>query len=229
MFQQEFITLPFNKYNDLINQNFELKNKLGVFDKQNSEYFLQNVNNIITIDCLQLQIVHLEEENKSLNERVSILERENADIKRENADIKRENADIKRENADIKNILLGFTNKALMEKIIMVIQDLNATFELEKNINDHKLYKLRDYRNSFCHYIDDKNDDDFIKFKKYEFVLEKLTDINNTIKKKIETLYGRDIINKIINYVRPKLIYNFDNVSDIDEEELYQELNIFWE
>ena len=208
MFQQEFITLPFNKYNDIINQNFELKNKLGVFDKQNSEYFLQNVNNNITNDCLQLQIVHLEEENKLLNKRVSILERE---------------------NADIKNVLIGFTNKALMEKIIMVIQDLNATFELEKNINDNKLYKLRDYRNSFCHYIDEKNDNEFIKFKKYEFVLEKLTDINNTIKKKIETLYGRDIINKIINYVRPKLIYNFDNVSDIDEEELYQELNLFWE
>ena len=116
-----------------------------------------------------------------------------------------------------------------MEKVIMAVQDLNASFELEKNINDHKLYKLRDYRNNFCHYIDEKNDDNYIKFKKYEFILDKLTTIDVAIKRKIELLYGRNIINKIIYFVRPKLICNFNIVTELDEQEIYEELNLFWE
>jgi chromosome segregation ATPase len=269
MFQQEFIMIPFNKYHNLLNQNFELKNKLGIFDDNNTQEPLTF--ELITIQSLQIEIVNLEEENKTLNKRILQLENsniqlkntiykqnehiieikaenvelkaeivelkaeivelkaENVELKAEIVELKAEIVELKAENVEIKQILNNFTEKEHMQKIIMAVQDLNANFSLEKYIKNSKLYILRDNRNNTCHYIDDKNDSDFIKMKKYEYIINKLSTINTTIKRKIESQYGRDIIQKIIDYVKPFLTVDVIMDDDITEEELNNELTFFWE
>jgi len=237
MFQQEFIVVPFNKYHNLLNQNFELKNKLGIFDNNNIQEPLTY--ELVTIESLQVEIVNLEEENKILNERILQLEKTNVELNQTISEqntrickLETENVQLKAEIVEIKKILCVLTEKEHMQKVIMVVQDLNAIFMLEKHIKDTKLYILRDDRNVFCHYIDDKNDSDFIKMKKYEYIIDQLSTINATIKRKIESQYGRNIVQKIIEYVKPLLdilAIDVKKDDDITEEELNDKLTIFWE
>ena len=244
MFQQELIVVPFNKYHNLLNQNFELKNKLGIFDNNNIQEPLTY--ELITIESLQVEIVNLEEENKILNERILQLEKTNVELNQtiseqntrickletENVQLKAENVQLKAEIVEIKKILCILTEKEHMQKVIMAVQDLNAIFMLEKHIKDTKLHILRDNRNVFCHYIDDKNDSDFVKMKKYEYIIDQLSTINATIKRKIESQYGRNIVQKIIEYVKPLLdilAIDVKKDDDITEEELNDKLTIFWE
>jgi len=229
MFEQEFITLPFNKYNDLKNENAELKNKLHMLDNQISDHFLQNVSNNITIEILQTQIVNLEKENKFLNERILQLEKSNQELKRDNIKqnerISKQNERISKQNERIDELI----NKQHIQKIIMAVQDLNAMFELEKHINDTKLFRLRNFRNNICHYFDDLNDTEFLKFKKMENVINQLCDIDPNIKYKIEQSYGVNVVQKIIDYMKPVLDNYVCTIDKIDEDDLNFILNQFWE
>ena len=229
MFEQEFITLPFNKYNDLKNENAELKNKLHMLDNQISDHFLQNVSNNITIEILQTQIVNLEKENKFLNERILQLEKSNQELKRDNIKqnerISKQNERISKQNERIDELI----NKQHIQKIIMAVQDLNAMFELEKHINDTKLSRLRNFRNNICHYFDDLNDTEFLKFKKMENVINQLCDIDPNIKYKIEQSYGVNVVQKIIDYMKPVLDNYVCTIDKIDEDDLNFILNQFWE
>jgi hypothetical protein len=243
MFEQEFITLPFNKYNDLKNENAELKNKLHMLDNQISDHFLQNVSNNITIEILQTQIVNLEKENKFLNERILQLEKSNQELKRDNIEhkntISKQNERISKQNERIskQNELIStqnerideLINKQHIQKIIMAVQDLNAMFELEKHINDTKLFRLRNFRNNICHYFDDVNDTEFLKFKKMENVINQLCDIDPNIKYKIEQSYGVNVVQKIIDYMKPVLDNYVCTIDKIDEDDLNFILNQFWE
>jgi TolA-binding protein len=173
--------------------------------------------------------VNLEKENKFLNERILQLEKSNQELKRDNIKqnerISKQNERISKQNERIDELI----NKQHIQKIIMAVQDLNAMFELEKHINDTKLSRLRNFRNNICHYFDDLNDTEFLKFKKMENVINQLCDIDPNIKYKIEQSYGVNVVQKIIDYMKPVLDNYVCTIDKIDEDDLNFILNQFWE
>jgi hypothetical protein len=203
----------------LINENYKLKEKLNIIDKELSNEFIKNVNNIITIDTIELRVNNLEIENKKLNEHIIILENNNFILQQNNKDLKQENRLIKEQ-------LKYLTDKEIIIKTINVLQDLNAEYKLENNIKNNKLKLLRNKRNSVCHYLLD-DDNSIIKIKKIEYIIDHLKTLDKNIKDIIENEFAVTI-NDIIDYIQPLLQNDFVNINDKDIEDIDEELLFFW-
>jgi transposase-like protein len=242
MFQEEFITLPYNKYNFLINENIELKHKLQKIDNELSKEILQNANNNITIDTLETRIVYLENENKHLNERINQLEQDNAILKQENIVLKQENIVLKQEivilkqeivilkqdNAILKQDIIELKHNNIISKTIKVLQDINDEYKLETKIKNNKLARLRNQRNSECHYLLD-DDNAVMKLKKIEYIINHLSSLDENIKTRIEKQFGKELIENIIKYIKPILADKLKNITEENTEEMNDELLWFWE
>jgi chromosome segregation ATPase len=80
------------------------------------------VGHIITIDS---QIIHLEEENKTLKERIENLERDNVELKYDNLELKRDNVELKRDNVELKR------DNIKLNKEIVHLKDENLQLRKE--------------------------------------------------------------------------------------------------
>jgi hypothetical protein len=132
---------------------------------------------------------------------------------------------------NLANVINNLQDKEIINKYIIVIQYLNSIYKLEKNIKNTRIAYLRDERNYSCHYVLD-DDDNFIKLKKNEYILEKLTTIDESIKNKIEKKYGKDIIQKIISVVKPLVEIDKQVIVDntgFTQEQIDDEISFFWD
>jgi chromosome segregation ATPase len=192
-------------------QKDEIKN-------QNIKIEEENKNQNIKIEKLEIEIIELKEENKNQNIKIEKLEIENKKLKEE---IK----ELKEENKELKFKMNKMENRFYMTKIITALQDLNSCDKLEIKLNafNKTLKKLRDNRNICNHYIYDDDDIDNIN-KKKTYLLNQLINILEDIKITINKIYGKNLIETIIEYLKN----NTDTNSEVSDEDLSY-IESWWE
>ena len=214
------------KINEIIN---ELKSKI-------KELKLENNNQNIKIENLEQENTNLKDEIKELklennnqNIKIEKLEQENTNLKDEikNQNIKienleQENKELKLENKELKEKINKIENIFYMTKIITALQDLNSCDKLEIKLSK-SFKKLRNNRNICNHYIYDDDDIDNIN-KKKTYLLNQLINISEDIKTNINNIYGKNLIETIIEYLKD----NTDTNSEVSEEDLSY-IETLWE
>ena len=169
-------------------------------------------------DEIKNQNIKIEEENKNQNIKIEKLEIKIIELKEEN---KNQNIKIEKLEIEINKI----RNKFYMTKIITALQDLNSCDKLEIKLNafNKTLKKLRDNRNTCNHYIYDDDDIDNIN-KKKTYLLNQLINISEDIKITINKIYGTNLIETIIDYLKD----NTDTNSEVSDEDLSY-IESWWE
>jgi hypothetical protein len=110
-------------------------------------------------------------------------------------------------------------NRFYMTKIITALQDLNSCDKLEIKLNAFNK-TLKKLRNTCNHYIYDDDDIDNINKKKTYLLINISKDIKNTINK----IYGKNLIETIIDYLKD----NIDTNSEVSDEDLSY-IESWWE
>ena len=203
-------------------QKDEIKN-------QNIKIEEENKNQNIKIEKLEIEIIELEEEIKELkienNRLQSSLVAFGQELKEEIKELKLENKKLKEENKELKFKMNKMENRFYMTIILTGLQDLNSCDELEIKLNafNKTLKKLRDNRNTCNHYIYDDDDIDNIN-KKKTYLLNQLINISEDIKITINKIYGKNLIETIIDYLKD----NIDTNSEVSDEDLSY-IESWWE
>ena len=148
------------------------------------------------IKKLQEQIDLLKEEKKDLKDKINYLENDNKEIRKENIQLKDE---IK----SLNNKIIHLKNKDFINKLLICFQDLNREYLLEKLFNHpfyKYIYRIRNYRMNNCHYLEDGEDINILKYKKY-ILHNVLKDLDNDIIIQFEKTYKCfGLINKMIDF-----------------------------
>ena len=189
------------KINEIIN---ELKSNDNI---QKDEIKNQN----IKIEKLKIENNNQKDEIKNQNIKIEKLEQENKEIKQE--------------NKELKYKINKMENRFYITKIITALQDLNSCDKLEIKLNtlNKSLKKLRNNINICNHYIYDDDDIDNIN-KKKTYLLNQLINISEEIKTNINNIYGKNLIETIIEYLKD----NTDTNSEVSEEDLSY-IESWWE
>jgi chromosome segregation ATPase len=213
-----------------------LMNKISVLEKELDERYTETKNQFITIKQKDEEITLLKQQNVDLISEIKLLKNERDELKLKieklEITINQQNTSINEQNKCIEKLQKCIDNlqdKEIINKYIIVIQYLNSIYKLEKNIKNTRIAYLRDDRNYDCHYILD-TDKDYIKLKKTEYILDKLSTIDEHIKYKIEKKYGKDIIQNIISVVKPFVETDKTvNNTGFTQERIDDEITFFWE
>ena len=199
------VILSDHEYNKLINENNSLKEQLLILTGREEQYKL-------TID----------KNNKELE----ILREENIQLKKELEKLK----ELLKAHTDNINSLNDRLNEKddieISKKILIAIQDVNKNDILEKKLNspfNSKLKKLRLYRNSNVHYIQDNiNGDgdsvDVIMYKK-KILFNKLNSIVPNISTQIDKKFGNNFIKEIKKYLENETLNITENNISSDDKE----------
>ena len=201
----------------LINNIIDLIKNYKIENEKEIEYIYNNLVNINEdtnkdkeiIKKLQEQLDLLKEENIQLKDRINYLENDNKELRNENIQLKDE---IK----SLNNKIIHLKNKDFINKLLICFQDLNREYLLEKIFNHpfyKYIYKIRNCRMNNCHYLEDGEDINILKYKKY-ILYNILKDLDNDIIIQFEKTYKCfGLINKMIEFTS-----QFNKKVEIEED-----------
>ena len=197
--------------NDILNNN-KLVNEYNI-----------NIDNLV-IDNIKINEIINELKTNDNNQKNEI-KNQNIKIEKlevENKELKEEIKELKLENTNLKEKINKMENRFYITKIITALQDLNSCDKLEIKLSK-SLKKLRNNINICNHYIYDDDDIDNIN-KKKTYLLNQLINISEEIKTNINNIYGKNLIETIIEYLKD----NTDTNSEVSEEDLSY-IESWWE
>ena len=128
----------------------------------------------------QLEIVSLKEENKILKEEIKELKADNKSL--------HDKVDILLEKEEYNNLIIA-------------IQDINRIYSLEYKLKNSSFTNLRTNRNDNFHYILD-NDSQELKDAKITVLYERLQNMKNSIRKKMNRQYP-NVIQDVLSEIAP--------------------------
>ena len=210
----------------LINNIIDLIKNYKIENEKEIEYIYNNLVNINEdtnkdkeiIKKLQEQLDLLKEENIELKDRINYLENDNKDLRNENIQLKDE---IK----ILNNKIIHLKNKDFINKLLICFQDLNREYLLEKLFNHpfyKYIYKIRNCKMNNCHYLEDGEDINILKYKKH-ILYNILKDLDNDIIIQFEKTYKcYGLINKMIDFTS-----QFNKKVEIEEDEK-EYIDIWW-
>ena len=160
--------------------------------------------------------MHLENEKKYIEEiknnnlTIEQLKKENEELKKEIIDLKKQLLEqnnkienLQKENKKLSERIDDIVSKSMFDKFMIGIQDINEEesfeFVLGKNIVQ-KIKRLRENRNSECHYLRYKDTDDIKNDKRY-ILFERLTNIEPAVKTLFNKKYP-NLIDKLLPYIK---------------------------
>ncbi len=225
------IKVLINNIIDLI-KNYKIENNLvNINDDTNKDKEI--------IKKLQEQLDLLKEENIQLKDRINYLENDNKELRKENIQLKdrinyleNDNKELRKENIQLKdeikilnNKIVYLKNKDFINKLLICFQDLNREYLLEKLFNYpfyKYIYRIRNCRMNNCHYLEDGEDINILKYKKY-ILYNILQDLDNDIIIQFEKTYKCiGLINKMIEFTS-----QFNKKVEIEEDEK-EYIDIWW-
>lgn len=204
-------------YNKLVNENEDLKKENIKLKERITDLSSQITSHIDserlykeTIINHEQTIEELRNENKLL--KLKIQELETKIILQENK-IKHLEDHITKQYIKIELL----ENKEIYKKYIIAIQDLNKIEGLESKLYhiSKTLIKLRKHRVSECHYLNEDDDEWFIVDRK-SVLYDKLINIPDKIKQKINKLFP-NVIENVIDYIKPaKIVVSYESLEEIN-------------
>jgi predicted RNase H-like nuclease (RuvC/YqgF family) len=229
----------------LLNSISQLQNTITQLQKEQNELLIENQKNYTIIKQKEEELLILRENNTKLLEEIDILKKENYILKSKIAElekqIKEQNTTIAQQNKSINDLeekvkdLQNKNDKENYKKFLVAIQDLNSIYQFEQNkdiFGKNNIKNLRNFRNGSCHFIND-DDDDYIVFKKKEYIIQKLSTIDNETKLELDELCKTtDFTKNIIKYVQPILHQNkntVQNINNITQKDIDKIFAFFWE
>lgn len=208
--------VPETEYNKILNENINLKLKIS--ELYNNE---ENLKETIKINILTIK--QLNEENIMLKQKIQELEE---NMTKQNIKINDQNIKIN-ELSDKLNLI---ESKNIFNKFVIAIQDLNSSEKLETKLSKNdkiniiadrhiRLYeaiKLKKNRISECHYINNDDEDDLLN-DKIIVLLNKLENMDESIKNMFNKKYP-NLINSILHDItRDKTLLSQDNLEIIND------------
>ena len=123
--------------------------------------------------------------------------------------MKNEIATLKDDNNTLKNNMKELKNKAIFGKYIIAIQDINRHYEMEKNITHPEikknLVKLRKYRVSEYHYVDEIDDNNILINDKKTVLYNKINkEMSEDVKNMFNTKFP-NVLNGVMSYIKQNL------------------------
>ena len=201
--------------NDLKNKNLALNNQvndLHILLKQFDELKKEN-------EELILKINQLDETIKNQNVRTEKLEKEIETIKLENKKLINNNDNLTTDMNDMKLYVKKMKDKALFEKFMIALQDINSEDKLEIKLGSiiaKKMSNMRNDRIDNCHYLD-INDDQQLTNDKRTLLYKKVNNMPKEIKKKFDTAYPK-LIDVMLPHIAPiKTTPSQNVIDDVDE------------
>lgn len=206
------ITIKLNKsdYDKLMDDYKRLEKENIEFKEKISKYCYDAIILNETINNNNKTIEELKRENEFLRKKIKDLELTNQE-----------------QNAKINLLELKFEkmeNKRKFNRYLIMIQDLNRYFSLEKKLDNNKMFKLRLDRISTCHFLDDTYDKEIIN-EKILIIIKTLYEMPNEIKELFNKKYP-NLIDSILIWEKQEIKYNDNKINDPElEEECYDFIN----
>lgn len=205
MSQQEYITLT--------QENIKLKTRVAELEHNEADLTLR-------VSEKNREIEQIKSENEMLRQKISHLEEI---IDQQNKKIDIQNNEI----ITLKGRLDEKDAKEKISKLIIAIQDLNFSEQLEQQISiySRQLSKFRKDKNNEHHYFINNDTSEQLNYKK-NLILEQLKNVTPQITNKFEKKYSKGFIDAIIQYL--KLHTNPTTLTTLTTEE-QEEIAEWWE
>ena len=235
-----FISMPISEYESLKQKLVAAEQQIAILNG-NADQLRQ------TISFNQTQIDLFKQENEKLTDQLEFylskidkLTKENKELKTQ-LEIHSEKIDQlteKDKESEVKIEILTYEvellkhvsqkneNTKMMTKLMISMQDLNAedslnSFEL---VQSHQMIrKLKKLRVSECHYIEDIDSLELVKYKK-QIIYDKLTTLTSEFKIMFEKKCGKGLIEGIIRHLKN----NMSLYSELPTQEDHDDANDWW-